>query len=376
MTTGVLLCSAFFSAAREPAGRPMSRRKPRPSRGGRIAAATSSTLPANELTPVALTERAMELGAEMPHLRVSTLGRREIEDAGMGAFASVARGSDTEPRLIALDYQPPGAREGIVLGLVGKAITFDTGGISLKPAARMEEMKGDMAGGAAVISAVAAVAALAVPLRIVALVPASENMPSGHATRPGDIVTALNGKTIEITNTDAEGRLVLADALVEVRRRGATHVLDLATLTGGVVVALGDFYAGLMGNEDAWVADVQAAADASGDHAWRLPVHDTYRRYIRSPFADLPQLLRPALRAVGLCGAVPAGVRRRRAVGAPGHRGHRVPRTQPRRRVRPEGRDRLRRPSDRRPGRTARLERHRRLAHPFDRIPGFAHQFE
>ena len=243
--------------------------------------------PANELTPVALTERAMELGAEMPHLRVSTLGRREIEDAGMGAFASVARGSDTEPRLIALDYQPPGAREGIVLGLVGKAITFDTGGISLKPAARMEEMKGDMAGGAAVISAVAAVAALAVPLRIVALVPASENMPSGHATRPGDIVTALNGKTIEITNTDAEGRLVLADALVEVRRRGATHVLDLATLTGGVVVALGDFYAGLMGNEDAWVADVQAAADASGDHAWRLPVHDTYRRYIRSPFADL-----------------------------------------------------------------------------------------
>jgi leucyl aminopeptidase len=243
--------------------------------------------PANELTPAALAERAAGLAAEVSNLRVTSLGFPEIEAAGMGAFLSVARGSDTEPRLIVLAYEPPEAPEGAVLGLVGKAITFDTGGISLKPAARMEEMKGDMAGGAAVICGLAAIASLALPVRTLAVVPACENMPSGRATRPGDIVTAQNGTTIEITNTDAEGRLVLADALVEVRRRGATHVLDLATLTGGVVVALGDYFAGLMGADDAWVAEVQAAADASGDHAWRLPVHDTYRRYIRSTFADV-----------------------------------------------------------------------------------------
>jgi leucyl aminopeptidase len=243
--------------------------------------------PANELTPTALAERAAALAAEVPNLRVTSLGRPEIEAAGMGAFLSVARGSDTEPRLIVLEYEPPETPEGAVLGLVGKAITFDTGGISLKPAARMEEMKGDMAGGAAVICGLAAIASLGLPVRALAVVPACENMPGGRATRPGDIVTAQNGTTIEITNTDAEGRLVLADALVEVRRRGATHVLDLATLTGGVVVALGDYFAGLMGTDDAWVAEVQAAAEASGDHAWRLPVHDTYRRYIRSTFADV-----------------------------------------------------------------------------------------
>jgi leucyl aminopeptidase len=243
--------------------------------------------PANELTPAVLAERAAAIASEVPDVEVATLGPREIEAAGMGAFLSVARGSETEPRLIVLEYQPRAARDTGVLGLVGKAITFDTGGISLKPAARMEEMKGDMAGGAAVICGLAAIASLGIPVRAVAVVPASENMPSGRATRPGDIVTAQNGTTIEITNTDAEGRLVLADALVDVRRRGATHVLDLATLTGGVVVALGDYFAGLMGNDDAWVAEVQAAADASGDHAWRLPLHDTYRRYIRSTFADV-----------------------------------------------------------------------------------------
>ncbi len=243
--------------------------------------------PANELTPARLAERTAEAAAEVSHLHAWSLGPAEIEEAGMGAFTAVTRGSDQEPRLIVLEYEPPDAKPGVTLGLVGKAITFDTGGISLKPAARMEEMKSDMGGGGAVICGLAAVAALGIPLRIVALVPACENMPSGRATRPGDIVTALNGKTIEITNTDAEGRLVLADALVDVRRRGATHVLDLATLTGGVVVALGDYYAGLMGNDDAWLGDVLAAAGTSGDHAWRLPVHETYRRYIKSTFADL-----------------------------------------------------------------------------------------
>jgi len=243
--------------------------------------------PANELTPSVLADRALEAVSGLSHVRASALGPAEIKEAGMGAFLAVTRGSETEPRLIVLEYEPPAAREDAVLGLVGKAITFDTGGISLKPAARMEEMKCDMAGGAAVICGLAAVASLELPVRTIALVPACENMPSGRATRPGDIVTAQNGTTIEITNTDAEGRLVLADALLDARRRGATHLLDLATLTGGVVVALGDYFAGLMGNDEEWVASVQTAADTSGDHAWRLPLHDTYRRYIRSTFADL-----------------------------------------------------------------------------------------
>ena len=243
--------------------------------------------PANELTPERLAEEASNAAAEVSNLRVSTLDRAAIESAGMGAFAAVARGSHHEPRLIVLEYEPPQAAADPTLGLVGKAITFDTGGISLKSPARMEEMKGDMAGGAAVICGLAAMAALELPLRAIGVVAACENMPSGHAVRPGDIVKALSGKTIEVTNTDAEGRLVLADALVDARRRGASHILDLATLTGGIVIALGDFYAGLMGNDDDWVAQIQAAADTSGDHAWRLPVHDTYRRYIKSTFADM-----------------------------------------------------------------------------------------
>jgi leucyl aminopeptidase len=151
----------------------------------------------------------------------------------------------------------------------------------------MDEMKSDMAGGAAVLCGLAAVAEVGLPLRAVAVVPSCENMPSGSASRPGDIVTALNGKTIEITNTDAEGRLILADALTYTRTRGATHLLDLATLTGAVVVALGDFYAGLLGNDVGWLQEVRAAGEASGDHAWLLPLHETYRRYIRSTFADM-----------------------------------------------------------------------------------------
>ncbi len=244
-------------------------------------------MPANELTPKRLAESATEIAAGLPHLRCEILGPQEIIGAGMGAFAAVAQASATEPRLIVLDYDPPGARDDMRLGLVGKAITFDTGGISLKPSGRMDEMKSDMAGGAAVLTGVAATAALGLPLRVVAVVPATENMPGGRAYRPGDIVTALNGKTIEITNTDAEGRLVLADALVDARRRGATHILDMATLTGAVVVALGDFYAGLMGNDQDWLGQIQGAAEASGDHAWVLPLHETYARYIKSIYADM-----------------------------------------------------------------------------------------
>jgi leucyl aminopeptidase len=239
------------------------------------------------VTPAALADEAASIARDLPHLSLETLGSDQIREAGMGALAAVARGSEVEPRLIALDYEPPGAGAEPVLGLVGKAITFDSGGLSIKPAARMDEMKGDMAGGAAVLCGLAAVAALELPLRARAVIASCENMPSGNAYRPGDILTALNGKTIEVTNTDAEGRLVLADALVYARRRGATHLLDMATLTGAVVIALGDFYAGLLGNDEGFLAEIRAAAEGSGDHAWPLPLHETYKRLIRTPFADM-----------------------------------------------------------------------------------------
>jgi leucyl aminopeptidase len=189
---------------------------------------------------------------------------------------------------VVLRYDPPEpARGDVVLGLVGKAITFDTGGISLKPSLHMEDMKGDMAGGAAVIEATGAIAELGLPVRVLTVAAASENMPSGHAYRPGDIITAANGKTIEITNTDAEGRLVLADALWYAREQGATHVLDLATLTGAMEVALGDLYAGVFANDEAWRDEILAAGEASGDHIWPFPMHQRYRRYVDSVFADL-----------------------------------------------------------------------------------------
>ena len=174
-----------------------------------------------------------------------------------------------------------------MLGLVGKAITFDTGGISIKPAAYMEDMKGDMAGGAAVIEGLGAVAELGLPLRAIAVVAATENMVGGGAYRPGDILHAMNGKTIEVINTDAEGRLVLADALTYAREQGATHVVDFATLTGVMEAALGDFYAGVFGNDADWRDRVVAAGEASGDHAWPMPLHDRFRRYIDSNFADM-----------------------------------------------------------------------------------------
>ena len=242
--------------------------------------------PPNELTPEALAARAAELAG--PMLAVEALDPAQIDELGMGALSAVGRASSNAPRLIVLRYEPAQTtRKDLVLGLVGKAITFDAGGISLKPALKMQDMKGDMAGGAAVIAAMAAVAELALPVRIVAVVAAAENLVSGDSFRPGDILRAANGKTIEITNTDAEGRLVLADALWYARREGATHLLDLATLTGAMELALGDFYAGVFANDDEWMAEVLASAKASGDHAWPFPLHPRYRRYVDSFFADL-----------------------------------------------------------------------------------------
>jgi leucyl aminopeptidase len=244
--------------------------------------------PPNELNPHTLAEQAQALATEHEHLKAEILGPREMDKLGMGALAAVGRGSRNEPRLIVLRYDPPSAtRSDVLLGLVGKAITFDAGGLSLKPAAHMEDMKGDMAGGASALHGVGAIAALRLPVRAIAVLAAAENLPGGDAFRPGDILRAANGKTIEIVNTDAEGRLVLADALWYTRREGATHVIDLATLTGAMELALGDLYAGLFANDDDWQARIVAAGERSGDLVWPFPLHERYRRYVDSAFADL-----------------------------------------------------------------------------------------
>ncbi|HEV7459112.1 MAG TPA: leucyl aminopeptidase [Solirubrobacteraceae bacterium] len=243
--------------------------------------------PSNELTPTRLGERARELADDVEGLTVEVDGRDAIVDRAMGAFAAVARGSDEEPALITMRYAPAADATGPVLGLVGKAVTFDTGGISIKPSAKMEEMKFDMSGGAAVLEAVGAIARLGLPVRVVAVIGATENMPSGHAVKPGDIVRARNGTTIEVNNTDAEGRLVLSDCLAWAVEQGAERLVDLATLTGAIVVALGSTHAGLFSNDDAWAGEVEAAAGASGELVWRLPLHAEYAEMIKGRYADI-----------------------------------------------------------------------------------------
>jgi leucyl aminopeptidase len=243
--------------------------------------------PPNELYPETFAEQAAALADEHEHLTATALGPKEMEELGMGALLAVGAGSHNEPRLVVLRYEPPQATQDVVLGLVGKAITFDSGGISIKSAGGMDAMKGDMAGGAGVLHGIGAIAALGLPVRAVAAIAAAENLPSGHAFRPGDILTAANGKTIEIINTDAEGRLVLADALWYARREGATHVIDFATLTGAMVIALGDLYAGFFANDDGWRDRIIAAGDRSGDHVWPFPLHPRYRRYVDSAYADM-----------------------------------------------------------------------------------------
>jgi leucyl aminopeptidase len=204
----------------------------------------------------------------------------------MGAFAAVAQGSEQEPALITMRYESPSA-SGPTLALVGKAVTFDSGGISLKPGAKMSEMKFDMSGGAAVVEAVSAIARLELPVRLVAVVGATENLPSGRSIKPGDIVTAANGKTIEVNNTDAEGRLVLADCLCHAVEEGAERIVDLATLTGAVIIALGSTYAGLMSNDEDWAARLTAAGEQTGEILWRLPLHEEYGELIKGTYGDL-----------------------------------------------------------------------------------------
>ena len=257
--------------------------------------------PANDLTPTRLGEHARELAGELSGLGVEVEGRDALEGRGMGAFAAVAQGSYQEPALITLRYDGPSAA-GPVLGLVGKAVTFDTGGISIKPAQKMHEMKFDMSGGAAVIEAVGAMARLSLPVRVVGVVGATENMPSGRSMRPGDIVTAMNGTTIEINNTDAEGRLVLADCLAYAVQQGAERVVDVATLTGGIVIALGSVYAGLFANDDAWAATVEEAGRASGELVWRFPLHAQYADMIKGRYAELANVTE-ARKAVSITAA-------------------------------------------------------------------------
>jgi leucyl aminopeptidase len=262
--------------------------------------------PGNDLTPTALAEYAKALGAEIEGVSVEVEGREGILARGMGAFAAVAQGSAQEPALITLRYEgppapgdpdaPPAAgangpgaagAKGLTLGLVGKAVTFDSGGISLKPGAKMAEMKFDMSGGAAVIEAVSAIARLRLPVRLVAVVGATENLPSGRSVKPGDIVTAANGRTIEVNNTDAEGRLVLADCLWHAAAQGAERIVDLATLTGAVIIALGSTYAGLMSNDDELAARISAAGEETGEIVWRLPLHEEYDQLVKGRYGDL-----------------------------------------------------------------------------------------
>jgi leucyl aminopeptidase len=244
------------------------------------------SLPANELKPESLAERARELAATNDAVSVEVLDREQIVELGMGGLAAVSRGSEVPPRLIALRYE--GGGTGGRLGLVGKGVTFDSGGISIKPAAGMQEMKMDMSGAAAVLEGLAAIAELGLPIDVVAVIPATENMPSGSATHPGDVIRQLNGKTVEVNNTDAEGRLILADALTYcVRELGAERVIDLATLTGAVVVALGSTYAALISNDDELAELITAAGEASGELVWRLPLHPEYKELTKGKVADL-----------------------------------------------------------------------------------------
>jgi leucyl aminopeptidase len=242
--------------------------------------------PANELTPDRLAHRAQELVREAAGLSVEILDEAEIRALGMGAFAAVAQGSDEEARLIQLSYEGPDA-DGPLLALVGKAVTFDTGGISIKPSLRMAEMKFDMSGGAAVLEAIGAIARLRLPIRVLGVVGATENMPGGRSVKPGDVVRAANGTTIEVNNTDAEGRLVLADCLAHAVAHGAERIVDLATLTGAIVTTFGSTYAGLFSNDDAWAATLVQAADSSGELLWRLPLHAEYADAIKGRYADI-----------------------------------------------------------------------------------------
>jgi len=248
-----------------------------------------ANLPPNICTPQYLAEQAQQLASEHPSLKVDILDEKQLAAEGAGAFLAVSQGSEQPPRLIVLNYQ--GAdKDSAPFVLVGKGITFDTGGISIKPAANMDEMKYDMCGAASVLGTVQAIAQMGLKINLVGLLACAENMPSGRATRPGDIVKSLSGQTVEILNTDAEGRLVLCDAITYARRFKPQAVIDIATLTGACIVALGSHAAGLMGNNEALVKQLLTASERAADRAWQLPLLDEYQEQLDSPFADIANI--------------------------------------------------------------------------------------
>lgn len=242
--------------------------------------------PSNVLTPRVFAERAAAIARE-GGIAVEILDEEAIQGLKMGLLLGVARGSVEPPRVIVLRHDPPGAPATPVLGLVGKGITFDTGGISIKPADGMERMKDDMAGGAAVVCAMRAIGLLRAPIRVIGVVPTTENMPGGRALKPGDVLTSASGKTVEVINTDAEGRLILGDGLWYAQKLGATHLVDVATLTGACVVALGKIASGLFGRPDAWRQLIADTAQRAGDRCWPMPLYDEYFDQLKSEIADM-----------------------------------------------------------------------------------------
>ena len=257
-------------------------------------------LPGNVCTPAYLADAARTL-ARQYKLGVQVLERKDMEKLGMGSLLSVARGSDEPPKLIVLKYEG-GPRGQKPYALVGKGVTFDTGGISLKPAPEMDEMKFDMCGAASVLGTLRAVAELKLPINVIGIVPATENMPGGSATKPGDIVTSMSGLTVEILNTDAEGRLILCDALTYAERFEPQAVVDIATLTGACVIALGHVASGLFANDDALAQELLAAGQTTHDRAWHLPLWDDYQEQLKSNFADFANIGgRPAGSVTAAC---------------------------------------------------------------------------
>ncbi len=263
-------------------------------RGAVIGAATNlarelANQPSNLLRPAMFAERAAQAVREAG-VAVDVLDEAAIARLGMGLLLGVGQGSDAPPRLLVMRHEPADAPADPVLGLVGKGVTFDSGGISIKPAKGMEWMKSDMAGGAAVVGAMRAIGALGVPRRVIGIVPMAENMPGGRAIRPGDILTGAGGTTVEVLNTDAEGRLILGDALWYARKCGATHLVDVATLTGACVIALGGAASGLFARPQAWSDALQAAAARAGERAWPLPLYEEYGEQLRSELADMKNI--------------------------------------------------------------------------------------
>jgi leucyl aminopeptidase len=257
-------------------------------------------LPPNVCTPTYLADQAREL-AKRYRMKATVLEAEDMEKLGMGALLSVARGSAQPPKLIVLEHRG-GAKAQKPVALVGKGITFDTGGISLKPASEMDEMKFDMCGAASVLGTLKAVGEMRLPINVVGVIPTTENMPGGRATKPGDIVTTMSGQTVEILNTDAEGRLILCDALTYASRFEPAAVIDIATLTGACVIALGHVASGLYANDEALAKEVLAAADAAFDRAWHLPLWDDYQEQLKSNFADFANIGgRPAGSVTAAC---------------------------------------------------------------------------